>query len=200
MEELKCEGIILDILDFQDFHQILTVYSKEDGILKMIRKFGKKKKESISAGYCCDFLYKVGKGDLTNVIEMKVIDGFPKMRERLESIEGVLECLQAIRISQMQGRESEKLYLLFKTVLKFISEVFDPKRLVSSFYLKILLHDGLLGFDSEGKLQESSLAWSLEEEKELYILTFDRTVKRIEEIPLSEGLFPKIKQFFYQNF
>jgi DNA repair protein RecO len=178
--EIKTEGILLSTLDFQERHEIVTIFGRESGIVKGIRKFAKgKKKIPLAPPFCCDFVLIPGRGDLYGVAEEGVKDTFPKLRERWESLEAAFECLEALK--KWEGGSS-LIYDLLKKILHHIPKASDPYVLSSMFLVKLLLHEGLIH--------------PKEDEKWLYVLAYSRSFKDLESLAIDPDERNLIKKTF----
>lgn len=142
--EVRSEGIVLYVVPYGEEDEVAGIFTPL-GIVSLVRKW-KQRKAPLSPLTCCEFIWQEGKSDMVKVKEVHILNAFLPLREKLESLEAAMSCLQAIR--QTQGPEpSERLYLLLKSFLEQLPQALDPQTFLSAFYLKLLLHDGLLDLE-----------------------------------------------------
>lgn len=143
------EGIILQILNFQDYDRILTVFSCQEGLIKLIVKganrLGQQFNVCATPFTCAEFIYTKGKSDLFKCREISILQQNLGLRNRLSSLEAASDMSHALLSSQGQHDPAPHLYRLFKSYLEKIAHFNDPYTLAASLRLKILRHDGLFG-------------------------------------------------------
>lgn len=139
----RTEGIILKSTPFQDYDRILTLFSPEQGLIKLILK-GSSKPSSLPPSLLtrAEFVYTKGKSDLYKCNEVHAIDQHLAIRNSLESLTAACEMAQAILSTQFPEKASPHLYELYLRYLKHIPAL-DPGVLTTSFWLKVLRHEGL---------------------------------------------------------
>lgn len=146
MHIYQTEGIILQASPYQDYHQILSVFSKDFGLIKLIYKYSLSKKKQnkgiLTPLSCWEFAFTQKTGELKKCEDAEYQNGFLELRNSIEKLEAA--CLMAKSILQTQELEvpTPLLYALFMAYLQKLSLVQDPFILSSSFLLKILIHDG----------------------------------------------------------
>jgi len=147
MEE-KTEGITLKVTPFKENSRIIQIFSKDFGIISlMIKRISAKKTNlfALSTPFSHgEFIIKKNKGEIFSFLDGSVIDYHLDLRKDLITMQAASKCLLCILKTQYQDRHAPKLFLLLKSYLKAISTVKDPFVLLSSFYLKILIYEGLL--------------------------------------------------------
>jgi DNA repair protein RecO (recombination protein O) len=140
-------GIVLETKEWGDHHLIATLFSSERGLLKALGRYARAKKSSL-AGLLSPFLVvelhlaSSAKGFPT-VQSGTVLHQFPQLRETLPLLAGSCSLLKAVLDSQLEGKPAP---LLYNLLLKYLEALpaSPPETLVSSFYLKLLRHEGLL--------------------------------------------------------
>ncbi|MBA3957643.1 MAG: DNA repair protein RecO [Parachlamydiaceae bacterium] len=143
----RSDGVVLNALPFQDFDLILTVFSLEEGIIKLIVKGAgrsKQKRENITPLTCAEFVYSKGRSELFRSHEISIISHHLKLRQSLGHLEAACDLLHAIQNSQMEQTPAPMVYKLLMWSLDKIPLVPDPNQIAASFRLKLLRHDGLL--------------------------------------------------------
>lgn len=182
--ELRSEGIILYVVPFQDRHEIATVFGAE-GKLSLIRKWGRSsKKAPLSPLTRCEFVYRPGTGDISNLSEITVLDAYLPLRASLDLLESAMECLSIINKTQQVNQKSDKLYLMLTLFLENLPKAKDPRTIVTTFYLKVLLHEGLL------PLEKLSL--------EMAQLTASRSLSELSSIQMPPEVYQQTKALFIE--
>ena len=147
------QGIILRSIDFRDRQKILTIFSKENGVISMIVKDLSKNKSYLQAHTSplieVEFSYEQKRSDLVKCVEIKTIDPHFSLREKYASLALALEITEVIYRSQLPGKPSPMLYRLLSSYLKQIAKFDSLLSVKASFYLKLLKHEGLLAFAKE---------------------------------------------------
>lgn len=215
----KDEGITLKSIPFKERQKILTVFTKKNGIISLILKGISSKNTHLSS--VCDpfckyhFLFKKGRSDIFFLKDVELIQKHLFLREDLETIQIACLMLKAVLSSQMPSKPTPFLYFLFRNYLKRLEFSSQKNALLTSFFLKVLLHDGLLHLkpfcnvckkpsnhiqkgESLCKDHSSPYSFSFEDQEftNLQILTFEKTFKNIE-IPTSKNFLDKVQNLFY---
>jgi DNA repair protein RecO (recombination protein O) len=143
-EILQTEGIVLKAIPFRDHDQMITLFTPDAGLVKVIHKENRR-------ALCrpltrVELLYKEKRGEIFSSYGIHVIDTFPVLRQELSYIESSCDFIHAILESQCIGKAAPLLYQLFCSYLKKISDVTDPWVLAASFRLKLLRHEGIASF------------------------------------------------------
>lgn len=223
MDHFRTEGIILQSLNFRDYDRILTVYTTEEGLIKLIVK-GINRPGKQLAGTpltCAEFIYTKGNSDLYKCIELSSLNPLLKLRQSLETLESASDSVQAILKSQMPQVSAPMLYQLLLWTLNQIPNVKDPHLLSTSFRLKLLRHEGLLNINyfctqcsmalevlhlSSGEsfcsqhAPEHHLSFNEEELLTIEKLTFLSSLAEAAEMRISIRTREKILQLFHDCF
>lgn len=148
MQEESCEGIILRSVEYKEKERILTLFTKEKGLLSCIVKSISPKKYHLLAQtslFCqADFLLRKTRSDLYTFIEAKIVEEHLFLRLDYSHICTAGDFTKAILHSQLPGKSSPLLFALLASFLKQIPLFSNPHPLIASYYLKILHHEGLL--------------------------------------------------------
>lgn len=149
----QTEGIVLQSFPFQDYDQILTLYSAQYGILKLIVKGARSSKRRLEMACSplsrVECIYREGKGDIYTCREIRLLDGLLALRQNLELLESACELVNVIQHSQWPGKPSAALYDLLKRFLEYLPQARFPASLSMSFRLKVLKHEGLFPIPSQ---------------------------------------------------
>lgn len=147
MSEETIEAIVLRSFDYQEKHRIVTLFSSE-GILSLIIKNISKNKAhllSLSSPFSHgEYLFRRGRSDLFHFIDGSLIDENLDLRKRFSSLQIAGALTNALLSSLMPEKKSPALFSLYKSYLKQIPLFSNPTILLSSFYLKLLRHEGHL--------------------------------------------------------
>lgn len=153
MEWLRTEGIVMQMIPFQDADAIFTAYTPDLGFAKFVLKYAmssrQREKGVPSPLTLTEFIYRRTNSDLFSCKEASVLETFNALRDRLNLMEAGGLLLQALHQSQPPGKASDKLYRLLLAYLDKLPQVDDPKVLVGSFKLKILRYEGVLVFRNQ---------------------------------------------------
>lgn len=177
--EVRSEGIVLYVVPYGEEDEVAGIFTPL-GLFSLVRKW-KQRKAPLSPLSCCDFLWQEGKGDMVKVKEMHLLNAYLPLRERLETLEAAMGCLQAVRYTQ--GPEpAERLYQLLKSFLERMPRAKDPQTFLSAFYLKLLIYDGLLDLT---KLNF-----------EMAHLAAERSFTALSALELPKGFHNQVKKLF----
>ena len=148
--ELLTEGIVLRVIPFRDYDQIISIFTPENGLIKILHK-GRSTKRKTGKSPCMpltkvEAIYREGRGEIFNCLELNTLSIFPQLRKELLFLEVGCDLLQAVIDSQMEEKKAPHLYALLCSYLEKIPLTPNPRILTTSFQLKLLKHDGLIGF------------------------------------------------------
>lgn len=221
MEETE-EAIVLRSIEFKERQRIITLLTRESGVLSLIVNGIHQKKGSLinlTTPLCRgEFHYRKGKSDLHRFLDGSIADMHLPLRQSYDHLEAASLYLQAIHTSQLPGKPAPILYALCASYLKQLKEFDHPKTLAGSFYLKILKHEGLIALHpkchqcnepaqalGEGEnlcincSRQESLRFTPEEWEELLILSSARSFDDLQTVELTDSLFELIKHLFTQR-
>lgn len=221
MQLLRTEGIILQERVFQDYDAILTVFSTDLGVIKMIAKGAhrpQKRSSMVTTPLThAEFVYTQGRSELLKCSEISVKRHSAYLRHTLPVLESACDMAQAVCLSQWPDKASPNLYLLLNSYLENLHQMVDPYVLASSFRLKLLRHDGLLKLQSKCSVcsellpthyiaagesvcaihaSEHAVAFSADEIAVVYLLAHCRVFSEIADLVLEPLLRQKIIQLF----
>lgn len=216
------EGVILRVIPFRDYDQILTLFTQDVGIIKVIYKGSRSKRRGVQ-GLCSplakvEVIYREKRGEIFSCQEMALINPFSPLRKELHHLEVACDLLQVILASQLVGKAAPQLYALLCFYFEKIPQTLNPWTLALSFRLKLLRHDGLVAFplvcsecrqiletdaytyESEGWCLNhqplGSQVWRQDELQKIYRLANCQSFREISEERISFELQNKVAAFF----
>lgn len=161
MKPFLTEGIVLKVIDFRDFDQIMTVFTPEIGVVKWILKKRQpasgKSLVKISPLTRAEFIYKETKGDIWKCQEISILNPYLKLRENYAWLETAGRLINRIIASQVEQKPSSFLYRLLCAYLEKIPLMNDLRSLEISFIIHLLRHEGLIHFDLQCSLCQQPL-------------------------------------------
>ncbi|MDX2129202.1 MAG: DNA repair protein RecO [Chloroherpetonaceae bacterium] len=145
----KCEAIVLRSLDYRDESKIVTLYTKQFGILsaiaKGVRKPGAKMSSVFEPSYSIDaILYRKTTRDLQLISDATVRESFPEISLSLERLKYVMQVLEIVRLSITESDPQIKIFLLLKDFLRAIAQA--KKNYQNFFFLFQIKFISELGF------------------------------------------------------
>lgn len=143
------EGIILQVIPFRDNDQILTLFTPQEGLIKLFYRRsqkGQKLQGLPTPLQKVEVVYRETKGELFQGHDIALIEPFTSLLKNFRQLQASCDLLQAIHFSQLIGKAAPRLYDLLCFYLKKIPLIPCPETLVASFRLKLLWHDGLMCF------------------------------------------------------
>ncbi|MBI2742612.1 MAG: DNA repair protein RecO [Chlamydiales bacterium] len=193
MEET--EGIVLKCLEYKDRERIITVFTKENGLVSLIVKgvwAGSHDKLSATTPFCqAQYIFKRGRSDLLRYHESSILYEHLELRSHYSHLEAAGLMAKTLLDSQLPGRPSHALYALFERCLKQIPHFSHPQTLTSSFLLKMLLLEGLISHE------ESDIPHLTPAEHELFReLTFGRSFQKLAQLQVPPELAQKVQAHF----
>lgn len=217
MDSICTEGVILQALDFQDHNRILTVFSPDQGLFKCIirQRKGSVSTDTLTRG---EFICLKGKSDLLKCREISVITQYIALRKEWKRMEISFELVKAVLKTQFPGKQTPLLYTLFVRYLEALTTVNHPQTILTSFLLKLLRHEGLLGdtsccgscnaplkdlqiFQGESfcfhHAPPSTIEFSKEETAQFHELLNGRSLNDLNALQLCNGLAGKVKSLFF---
>lgn len=146
------EGVILQAIAFGEYDRIITLFSDTCGMIKCFVKNAALGKTSALAWLTpfargeFSYLPPSGDGQLCTFKEGKLLDSYEELRQDFSFLEAAGKIAKAILSTQWPWKGTPLLYKLLLSYLKTIPHT-PSGPLLSSFYLKLLRHEGL--FSSE---------------------------------------------------
>ncbi|MGK5594161.1 MAG: DNA repair protein RecO [Parachlamydiaceae bacterium] len=215
----KLVGIVLHTLPFQDYHQIISLYSAEWGLVRIIIKYAyaKKKPCAVEALNLIEVVIRPSKNDLFQAKSVSLINSFLALRKDYAVLTSSLDLLNTLLQTQFPHKPAPILFSLILRYLEWMPKVKYPRNLASSFKLKVLRYDGSLAIQStcahcsmelsnmvinQGQLychahpEYQGLYFSNLERIQLETLAINRSLIRFEENFISSELEEKINSLF----
>jgi DNA repair protein RecO (recombination protein O) len=195
MEET--EGIVLKTIDFRDSERIITLFTKELGLISLIVKGvspSSLPKLAVTTPFCqAQFFFTRGNSDLFRYRDSTVLQEHHNLRAHFSFLEAAGVMAKALLQTQLPGKPASLLYALFDRYLKQIPTFTQPLPLTISFLLKLLHLEGIL---SLSQLPEE---FSTDEKELILSLVESRSFKKLGELPLTLGFAQKIYEHFIHS-
>lgn len=216
MEEKKTEGLLLQAIPYLGNQKILKVLTKKEGLLS----FFVKKKELLNLAnpfLKAEWVYTSGKGDIHPLKDISSQDTFEALRRSFPLIQTAGQIAQSLLKTQLPGKCCVGIYTLTIAFFKRLPEFSNPETLLMSFYLKTLLHDGLLSLEtvcdcgkkadylgSEGShcsahQKSGSIFFTPEQWEQLHILAFARKFQLLQDLKTDQRLQENVERLFYHS-
>lgn len=149
----RVEGIILKVIPFGDYDQILSLFTAEIGLVKLFIKGSRSRKRGLQ-GICIpltgvEAIYKEKNSELFGCQEMTLIESYRFLRNDLNYLKAACDMLNAVESTQLPCKPAPQLYALLLYFLARIPDCTDLAALTASFRLKLLRHEGLITFPLE---------------------------------------------------
>jgi DNA repair protein RecO (recombination protein O) len=217
----KNEGVILHAIKYGEYDQILTVFTREEGLIKMIFKGAYAKKRALGASTApftqAEFVYDKRQSSLFVCQESALLHAHLNLRKSLACLDAAYLLAKILLASQAEQKASPLLYDLFVCYLARIPLSLSPAALVASFQLKFLRHEGLFGLTPhcslckadlrdhfiargesycEGDRPEEAVKLTPFEAETVFILAFSKSYDLIEQSALGSDLKAKIEWLF----
>ncbi len=220
------EGIVLHTLKYGDYDQILTIFTREEGLIKLFVKgaYRSKSKSSFTTPLTqAEFTYVKRQSTLFVCLEKSIINYHLKLRESLPVLEGACALVNILTTSQRELKPAPLLYELFVCYLERLPQTMKIMNLVMSFQFKLLRHEGLFGLtpycnhcndhlidyyifrgecfcEKHQPMQYSEQMISLTpfEASTLFTFAFSRSLPLIEQCEMDLGLKTKLERILLQ--
>ncbi len=148
MEELRAEGVVLKTLPYQENQHIVTVFSREMGLLSF---FVRKSQPMLTTPLTrATFVYRAKPTkSLYPLKEGALLDPYLDLRSDYGRLDAACAMARALLATQAPLKPAPDLYALFVRFLNEIEKGEHLEALVSSFLLKTLKHEGLSAYSEE---------------------------------------------------
>jgi DNA repair protein RecO (recombination protein O) len=145
MTIFQSEGIVLQSIPFKERDRIITLFTKEGGMVKLFMKgkfaFQNGLSERFTIG---DYLYSQGKGEMFRFCDGSVVEQNLDLRTSWEALEMGEKMCATILKSQWPEKEAPELYGFLISFLKKIPQAVSLETLWSAFLVKLMKHEGVL--------------------------------------------------------
>jgi len=146
-EIITTEAITLKVVNHKERGQIISLYSKEEGLLKLYVTLSKKTPFTLRALFTplvrAEFQLTKGRSDFYRFYDGTLLDQRLSLRTALEKIEIASAMAEAIYKMLWPGQASAPLYHLLDRFLTEVATSSQPQSLLAAFYLKLLQHEGI---------------------------------------------------------
>lgn len=188
------EGIVLRVTPYGERGQIASLFTLQEGKLQTITDVHQaKNREWLTPLLCIESELSVTRSSLYRTHAYSVLDSFAPLRKEYALLQHGCVLLQAVDLSQAGQKPAPKLYHLLTFYLNKLHELHQSETGVSSFYLKLLRHEGLFTPD----------AFAMNSDEEQMIITFLAHVlewKALIPLILPSSLHATIAKVFLSHF
>ncbi|MBA2369031.1 MAG: DNA repair protein RecO [Candidatus Protochlamydia sp.] len=144
------EGILLKVIPFQDYDQILVYFTLQAGLIKVLFRGSRSKKRGL-LGLCipltrAEVIYKEKRGEIYSGCDIALLDSYRSLRNNLDHLNAACELLQILYQTQWVGKPAPLLFALLISYLDKIPFSTHPQQFTASFRLKVLKHEGFASF------------------------------------------------------
>lgn len=199
MEEKKTEGLLLKATPYLNDQKILKVLTPNDGLISLIAK-KKHQKTFLDPFLLAQFVFKKGRSEIHTLVDVSLIDDLSAIRQSLDSINAAAAIAKDLLSTQAPDKPSGKLFTLSYIYLQKIHKISNLKALISSFRLKLLIHEGLTDLNSDCFIQHcqlnAHLFFSATESTQVKILGLSKSLQEITAQEIDIELELKILKLF----
>ncbi|MGB2896507.1 MAG: DNA repair protein RecO [Anaerolineales bacterium] len=137
----RAEGVVLSRNDFGEADRILTVFTREFGILKQIAK-GARRPRSRKAGHLELFtrvqLIAARGRELDIITQVEAIETYPHLSKDLQLVSQASYILELVKNFAVQGEVNRELYRLLVKTLERLNSGDPPSKVTRFFELRLL--------------------------------------------------------------
>lgn len=197
IDTFHAEAIVLAAFPFKEHDTIVTLFSKEKGLLKLFVKGTRTpsylKNVLTSPLTVGEYAYSPGKGDLGRFIEGAVIEQHLELRSTFEVLQTAVRLVDVILRSQLPEKRAPALYELLLAFLKKLPEVGCHETFYTAFLLKVLKHEGIL------ELPPKELGLTESDNTLFLSLVAVRSFQAMETYKVSSSLVYKVEALFARS-
>ncbi len=214
---MESHAVVIKKTPYQDRKNILTLLTLEHGLIScLIQNRGSKDNLlTIIASPFSEALFTLNKKNSLYVCkEATLVDAHLHLRESLPAFQSAAKLLKALLISQPRDKPIPHIFQLFLIYYVEIKNTDNPLAIAASFYLKILLIEGLLHLDLVCTLCKKNPSTSLssgqsfcktcfpegsldkESFKTIYQLTTTKSLQELKLIQVTQTLLFHIEKEF----
>lgn len=192
MKQTLCsEGLVLHKFAFRDHDEIITVLTKNFGMIKLMVKNARrtrKGQEGVTTPLTlAEFTFFTNSGEIWNSQEIHPLpSNHHHLRNRLDILQAAGTIVQTVLKTQGLHHPVPELFTLVKTFLKKLPEVPYPPALSASFVLKLLKYDGVLG-------DERLNGWDEQETALARFLANSRSLNELASTPVPPHFVDRVK-------
>src|SRR5271155_3597842 len=111
------EGIVLQVIKYQEHDQILNVFTSDVGLIKIFASGAILSKNGLRGTHMgltkVEIIYSQGKNDLHKCREISLLCPYLHIRQNASTLDAALEMAKAMITSQLPHKPSQDLYRLF---------------------------------------------------------------------------------------
>jgi DNA repair protein RecO len=144
--EAKTLGILLQAIPYLGSGRILKVFTRDAGLMTLMAK--KPSLKGFSPFCIAEWVYKKGQKEIHTLIDGGLMDSLLCLRESYAALTAAGSMAQDLLRSQMAAKHSPDLYNLLCSYFTKLGAFENPLILQQSFRLKLLIHEGLLSFQT----------------------------------------------------
>jgi len=179
------EAVVLRSQDYREKARILTLYSKESGLVSVLVKgIGRRNSCATSPPAHSHFTCKEGKSDLLLATEVTLIHSHVDVRKSYGHIVATKKMLDLMIKTQLPRHPEPALFALLTAYLGTLPLMEHPETLALSFSLKLWKHEGSLEIIPEH--------FTDEEKQTLHLLLTARHFAPLRELGETESLAEKL--------
>jgi len=191
-------GVVIQALTFQEHDRIVSIFTAEEGIAKLVVKGAMLPKKgqgsSTTPLTLIEAICTKGRSELYSCRELSVLESNVKLRQNLKTLEAACDMVQVIASTQFPGKASPELYALFTMFLSKLPSAPHPTAVSTSFRLKTLRYEGLLDLS----ILEEGVFNAIEREL-LKELAFGRDFNLLANLAIDKLFEEKVKNLFQQS-
>lgn len=183
-------GIVLNGHPYGDYGLLAVVFTENHGLLKFALPYQRASKNKWQGLFQplqeVELQFASTLKEVETVKNASLLSSNLQLRNSFETLEAASLMAQALIKTQVPGEASPALYALFKRYLSLLPEAPHPKMLLTSFRMKLLMHEGLL--DTNALLSS--------EQNLLIALSLTTSVQHLLELPFDEKVLEETERLF----
>lgn len=142
---ITCDGIVLRCTPLRDVSWVGAAYTEELGLVSFVTPKSKAARATVQPYARLELVLRQAKNsELFHLVDYSPIDAYLPVREELSRMRAAALCAGALLKSQMSGKPSPHLFMVFCRHMERIAKSQEPGRISAQFLIKLLKHDGLL--------------------------------------------------------
>ncbi len=195
------EGVVLKSLLFKENHRIVTLFTKQSGLISFIAKRVKspEKMALLTPLSQIEVICEKKQSDLYLLQDATLISDHLFLREKWDYLETAGKMGSLLLQSQMAGKPAPLLYALFTACLKQLPLFEEPITLLLLFHLKLLTHEGVLSWEGSADFPLPKSHWIIMKELALS-RSFQLAQKKRGLMPLYEDFEKKLRSSTCKTF
>lgn len=145
---MKTEAIVLNVLPFQEAHQIATLFTQDRGLCRAIGSYSKSPKSPLfgilSPLNHIEVIFRPSRGDLLKIETLSLLNSHPEMRKEYDLLHTACLMLKCVKDSQLPHKPAPLLFELLKCYLTLLEGAKSKEAVLASLQLKLLRHEGVI--------------------------------------------------------